>query len=154
MDQLTTNLKTNFELSFEISKEAIAAGLIVRYDTISYRDQEINFVSDVTGTQCFAQWNGELVDLGLHNIYYKEDMCRFVDRKLDFITDFRDCPDFVGAKLEYFNNSGYRDIKLSYQGRIIKVFLVHDAVDETLLITEAQRLLRLSGLLESPSEIT
>lgn len=153
MEQLITDLKTNSELSFEISKEAHAAGLIIRYDTIRYRDQEINFLSDVSGTQCFAQWNGELVNLGLHNIYYKEDMCRFVDRRLDFITDFRDCPDFVGAKLEYFNNSGYRDIKLSYRGRIIKVFLVQGTINETLLITEAKRLLLISGLLESPSEI-
>ena len=151
MEQLTTNSKTNSELSFEISNAAHAAGLVIRYDTISYRGQEINFVSDVTGTQCFAQWNGELVDLGLNNIYYKEDMCRFVDRRLDFITDFRDYPSFAGAKLEYFNNGGHRDAKLTYKGRIIKVFLAHEEageIDEISLISEATKALLTSAALD------
>ena len=146
--QLTPDLTTNSELSFEIYKEAQDAGLIIRYDTITYRGQEINFLSDVSGVQCFAQWRGELVDLGISNIYYKEDMCRFVDRRLDLITEFRDCPNFDGAKLEYFRNGDFRDIKFSYKGRIIKVFLVTGEVNETLLISEVKKLLRSSGLME------
>jgi hypothetical protein len=138
----------NSELSFEISKEARDAGLIIRYDTVLYREQEINFLSDPSGVQCFAQWNGQLVDLGLSNIYYKEDMCRVIDRKLDLITTFRDCPNFVGAKLEWFHNGDYRDIRLSYKGRIIKVFLVAGQVNETLLISESKKILLNSGLLE------
>lgn len=138
---------TNSELSFEIYDEAMAKGLIIRYDTISYRDNEINFVSDPSGHQCFAQWKGNLVDLGLDNIYYKEDMCRLVDHELDFITDFRDCPSFVGAKLEWFRNGDYRDIRLSYKGRILKVFLVAGEVNETLLISESRKVLETSGLL-------
>lgn len=141
-------MTTNSELSFEISKEAQDAGLIIRYDTVLYREQEINFLSDPSGVQCFAQWNNQLVDLGLSNIYYKEDMCRVVDRKLDLITTFRDCPDFVGAKLEYFHNGDYRDIRLSYRGRILKVFLVAGQVNETLLISESKKILLNSGLLE------
>ena len=135
-------------LSFEISEEAFSAGYIIRYDTISYRGQEINFLSDVSGVQCVAQWNKELVDLGLNNIYYKEDMCRFVDRRLDLITTFRNCPDFAGARLEYFQNGDYRDIRLLYKGRILKVFLVVGQVDETLLISESEKILINSGLLE------
>ena len=133
--------------SFEICDEAKRLGLVVRYDTIEYRDHEINFLSDPSGVQCFAQWQGRLVDLGLNNIYYKEEMCRFVDRCLDLITDFRNYPDFVGAKLEWFNNGSYRDIRLSYKGRILKVFLVAGPVDETLLISESKRILKSSGLL-------
>jgi hypothetical protein len=95
-----------------------------------------------------AQWRGRLIDLGLSNIYYKEDMCHFVDHELDFITDFRNCPDFVGAKLEYFRNGDYRDIRLTYKGRILKVFLVAGKVDETFLISESEKILRRSGLLE------
>lgn len=144
----TPDLTMNSELLFEISEEAQNLGLVIRYDSIIYRDQKINFLSDPTGHQCFAQWERELIDLGLDNIYYKEDMCRFVDYKLDFITDFRNCPDFTGAKLEYFKNGNYRDIKLSYKGRIIKVFLVVGPVNETLLISESEQLLRVSGLLE------
>jgi hypothetical protein len=138
----------NFEQLSEISKEAVDAGLVVRYDTISYRNQEINFLSSVDGVQCFAQWNNELIDLGLNNIFYKEDICRFIDYRLDFITDFRDCPDFAGAKLEYFHNGDFRDIRLVYRGRIIKVFLVAGEVNETRLISESKQILINSGLLE------
>ena len=121
---------------------------MIRYDTIEYRGQTINFLSDPSGVQCFAQWDEQLVDLGLNNIYYKEDMCKFIDYRLDLITDFRNFPNFVGAKLEYFHNGDYRDIRLSYKGRILKVFLVAGEVNEIQLISEAERILRSSGLLE------
>lgn len=134
--------------SFEICKEAKQLGLVVRYDTIEYRGHEVNFLSDPAGVQCFAQWNNQLVDLGLNNIYYKEDMCRFIDRQLDLITDFRDSPNFVGVKLEYFHNGDYRDIKLSYKGRILKIFLTAGPVNETWLISESEKILINSGLLE------
>lgn len=100
------------------------------------------------GVQCFAQWRGKLWDLGLNNIYYKETMCKAVDRTLDLITDFRNCPDFAGAKLEYFHNGDFRDARLCYKGRILKIFLVAGQVNETLLISESERLLRASGLLD------
>ena len=143
----TTNSTTSLEQSFEISKEARDQGLVVRYDTIEYRGEEINFLSDPMGTQCFAQWRGKLWDLGLNNIYYKEDMCRVVDRELDLMTDFRNLPDFAGAKLEHFRNGDFRDIRLCYKGRILKVFLVAGPVNETFLISESERILRSSGLL-------
>lgn len=134
--------------SFEICREAQQLGLVVRYDTIKYRDQEVNFLSDPAGVQCFAQWNNQLIDLGLNNIYYKEDICKFIDRKLDLITDFRNCPNFVGAKLEYFHNGDFRDIRLSYKGRILKIFLATGSVNETWLISESKKILFNSGLLE------
>lgn len=149
MEPLTTNSTTSSEKLSEICEEAKNAGLVIRYDTIVYRDQEINFLSDVTGEECWAQWNGELIDLGKHNLYYKEDMCKFIDRRLDFITDFRDCPNYVGAVLEYFNNGGYRDVRLLYKGRIIKIFLIAGEVCETLLIERARETLFYSGLLEN-----
>jgi len=145
---MTTDLLTSSEQSLETSKEAKQLGLVIRYDTIRYRGYEINFLSDPSGVQCFAQWEGKLVDLGLNNIYYKEDMCKFVDRELDLITDFRDSPNFVGAKLEYFHNGDFRDIKLSYKGRILKIFLVAGLVNETRIISESERILRTSGLLD------
>ena len=148
MDKLITSSTMNSELSFEIYKIAQDAGLIIRYDTIQYRGEEVNFVSDVSGVQCFAQWRGELVDLGVSNIYYKEDMCKYIDRKLDLITTFCNCPNFVGAKLEYFQNGDYRDIRLSYKGRILKVFLVAGYVNENFLISESEKILINSGLLE------
>ena len=148
MDNLVAVSRMNLDQSSEISDEAKRLGLVIRYDSIKYRGQEIQFLSDPMGTQCFAQWQDKLVDLGLNNIYYKEDMCKFIDRELDLITDFRNCPNFIGAKLEYFHNGDFRDIRLSYQGRILKVFLVAGPVNETFLITESERILRSSGLLD------
>lgn len=115
---------------------------------MKYRDQEVLFLSDPLGIQCFAQWKENLIDLGLNNIYYREDLCRYIDRKLDLISDFRNCPNFSGAKLEYFHNGEYRDIRLIYRGRLLKVFLVTGEVDETFLISESERILKTSGLLK------
>lgn len=145
------SLTTAYAKSYEICDEAQQLGLVVRYDTIEYRGETINFLSDPSGVQCFAQWNNRLIDLGLNNIYYKEDACKFIDRQLDLITDFRDCPNFVGAKLEYFHNGDYRDIRLSYQGRILKIFLVAGHVNETWIISESKRILLNSGLLAENS---
>ena len=138
---------TNSGQCSEISKRAQQLGLVVRYDTIEYRGETVNFLSDPSGVECWAQWKDQLINLGLNNIYYKEDMCKYIDRQLDLITDFRNCPNFVGAKLEYFHNGDFRDIRLVYKGRILKVFLVSGEVNETFLISESERILRTSGLL-------
>lgn len=147
MDSLVTTSMIASEKSFVLSDEAKRLGLVIRYDNIEYRGEEINFLSSVDGVQCFAQWQGELIDLGVNNIFYKEDACLFIDRRLDLITEFRNCPNFDGAKLEYFQNGDYRDIRLSYRGRILKVFLVVGQVDEIALISESEKILMNSGLL-------
>lgn len=147
---MLTNLSNSEQLS-EASNTPEALGLVVRYDTINYRDQEINFLSDPAGVQCFAQWNNELVDLGLNNIYYKEDMCKFIDRRLDLITTFPKLPEFQGAKLEWFHNGYSRDIRLLYKGRIVKVYLIAgdgSAVNLSYVINDAQQTLTKSGLIE------
>lgn len=135
---------TNLEQSSAISE------FPVRYDTITYRGQEINFLSDPAGVRCAGQWGDCIVELGLNNIYYKEDMCKFVDRKLDLITTFPKSPELQGAKLEWFRNGDFRDIRLSYRGRVLKVFLVRSStlVDIDQLIMESESLLYKSGLLE------
>ena len=138
---------TNSGQCSEISKRAQQLGLVVRYDTIEYRGETVNFLSDPSGVECWAQWKDQLINLGLNNIYYKEDMCKYIDRQLDLITDFRNCPNFVGAKLEYFHNGNFRDIRLVYKGRILKIFLVSGKVNETFLISESERILLTSGLL-------
>jgi hypothetical protein len=149
-DLLTANSKTNYDQSFSTSSELNARGLVIRYDTIHYRGQDINFLSDVDGTHVAAQWNDQVVDLGINNIYYKDDMCKFVDRQLDLITEFTEFPELAGAKLEWFRNGDYRDIRLLYKGRILKVFVtVTNAVNETFLISESKNILYNSGLLEN-----
>ena len=147
-------MTTNYSPSSETSSELKARGLVVRYGSMEYRDQIINFLSDPMGVQCVAQWNNQIVDLGLNNIYYKEDMCRFIDRVLDLITEFPDEPRLVGAKLEYFHNGDFRDIRLIYKGRILKIFLVAgNRVNETFLISESRNILYNSGLLEPIDEL-
>lgn len=121
-----------------------ASNLVVRYDTISYRGYEINFLSDPAGVHCAGQWEGEIVDLGLNNIYYKEDMCRFIDRRLDLITTFPKSPELQGAKLEWFHNGDFRDIRLCYKGRLIKIYLsINDGsiVNLSYIINDAQQIL-------------
>ena len=147
-------IENNTETSSETSSELKARGLVVRYGSMEYRDQTVNFLSDPMGDQCVAQWNDQIVDLGLNNIYYKEDMCRFIDRVLDLITEFPDEPRLVGAKLEYFHNGDFRDIRLIYKGRILKIFLVAgNRVNETFLISESRNILYNSGLLEPIDEL-
>lgn len=151
--QIPDSMMSYSQLS-ETSSELKVRGLVVRYGSMEYRDQVINFLSDPMGVQCAAQWNGQIVDLGLNNIYYKEDMCRFVDRVLDLITEFSDEPRLVGAKLEYFQNGDFRDIRLKYKGRILKIFLVAgNHVNETFLISESRNILYNSGLLEPIDEL-
>lgn len=153
-NKLVAASKQSSEISFQACDEAKRLGLVIRYDTIEYRGHEVNFLSDPMGVQCFAQWQGKLIDLGLNNIYYKEDACKYIDRELDLITDFRNCPNFIGAKLEYFNNSGYRDIRLSYKSRILKVFLVAGEVNDNWIISESERILLSSGLLDEIDQIS
>ena len=148
MEQLTTDSRMSCETFLNLSDEAKQLGLVIRYDTIKYRDQEVQILSDPMGIQCFAQWNNQLIDLGLNNVSYKEDICKFIDRKLDLITDFRDCPNLIGAKLEYFNNGSYRDIRLLYKGRTLKIFLVAGDVNEKWIISESEKILMSSGLLD------
>lgn len=145
VDKLITDSMMHYETSLH---RYDTKGLPIRYDAITYRDHEIEFLSDPAGVQCFGKCKDWLVDLGLNNMYYKEDMCKFIDRQLDLISDFRDSPDFVGAKLEYFHNGDFRDIKLSYKGRILKIFLVTGPVNETWIISESKKILTGSGLLE------
>ena len=132
---------------FQASEDAKRLGLVIRYDEIEYRNQKIVFLSDPAGDQCFANWGNQLIDLGLNNRAYKEDICKAVDRTLDLITDFRNCPNFTGAKLEYFHNGDFRDIRLMYKGRLIKCFLVAGEVNETFVISESINILNNSGLL-------
>lgn len=121
----------------------------LRYNTIEYRGERVEFILSPDGRQAFAHWRDRKIDLGLDNIYYKEDMCKYIDRELDLISTFPKFPELQGAQLEWFNNSGYRDIRLKYKGRIMKVFLITaGVVDETFLISESADILRRSGLLD------
>lgn len=121
---------------------------LIKYEVISYRDKTVEFLSDISGDYYFARIDGELVDLGYHPVATKETIQKFIDRRLDLITEFRDYPDLEGSVLTYFNNGGFRDIALKYKGRLLKIFIVTGSINEIQLISESIRILRTSGLLD------
>jgi hypothetical protein len=45
-----------------------------------------------------------------------------IDDHLDTITRFEEQPAFYGSKLEYFDNAGFRDVRLIYRGRVLGVW--------------------------------
>ena len=95
-------------------------------DTLDYREQHIDFYNDDYGQQVYTVWNNENISFGTYNSNYKSDMKYLIDRKLDLITDFPELmPEGIyGAELRWFDNSGWDDIKLTYKGRIIKIYTV------------------------------
>ena len=116
----------------------------LKYDTIEYRDHTITFFSDPAGDVIVAKLpSGELLDFGYHNLDYREEVCRVIDRQLDLIASFSDDEFEQAAKLEYFNNAGYRDARLLYKDRILKVFVLSDStrVSRSELIKEAEKVL-------------
>lgn len=148
MAPLATDLEKSSSGSFETCNSDNYR--YIKYEVIDYRGQVVEILSDLPGDNFYAKLNDEIIYLGYHNINYKEDLCRLIDRKLDLITTFQFDTELRGAQLSYFNNNGYRDIKLTYKGRLLKVFLTNGStVNETSVISEAARLLRSSGLLEN-----
>jgi hypothetical protein len=95
----------------------------VPVDHLDYRGVQLNFYEDLSGHQILAIWKDTIYEFGVYNTMYKDDAKLLIDEKLDTITRFENDPFSFGAKLEYFENAGYRDIKLSYRGRTIKVYL-------------------------------
>lgn len=55
---------------------------------------------------------------------YKDDMRHIIDEKLDCITRFEDT-DINGARLSWFDNCGFRDVKLTYRLREITVYTIN-----------------------------
>ena len=80
------------------------------------------------------------IGLGCYNFAYKDDIDYIIDQKLDTIYRF-ELP-YFGAKIEWFDNNGYRDIRLVYRNRILKIFLT----PETYVLTdiEKQKIITLS----------
>jgi hypothetical protein len=60
-----------------------------------------------------------------------------IDDFLDTVTRFEEYPELYGSKLEYFQNSGFRDLRLTYRGRVLKVYLLCGAPDLENLKKEA-----------------
>lgn len=110
----------------------------VQIDSFSYRGIEVGFYEDVSGHQLTAIWEDKLFQFGVYNTSYRDDMKMIIDDYLDTITRFEDYPNLYGSKLEYFQNAGFRDIRLSYRGRILKIYpLTETFKDERAVIEDA-----------------
>ena len=78
-------------------------------------------------------------------------MKAIIDDSLDTITRFDQFQDLAGAKLTWFQNGKYRDIKLTYCGRLLKVFLVADEsrVNTDQLISDCVNIIQKVGIEEN-----
>lgn len=109
----------------------------IQIDSFSYRGIEVAFYEDVNGHQLTAIWEDRLLEFGVYNTSYREDMKMVIDDFLDTVTRFEEYPELYGSKLEYFQNSGFRDLRLTYRGRILKVYLLSGNPDLDKLKKEA-----------------
>lgn len=111
--------------------------------TFEYRGISVPIYVNEPG-QCF--WtilDGTEIGFGSFNTDYEEDLKYLIDQKLDLICRF---DNFPGAKLEWFDNGfNYRDIRLVYKTRTVKIFLVHGTVTPDIietLKTESESILK------------
>ena len=96
----------------------------VPIDTLNYRGFEVNLYEDLQGKQLVAIWQDQLYELGTNNTVYQDDLKMLIDEHLDTISRFENYPELWGSKLEYFQNSDFRDIRLSYRGRVLKIYRI------------------------------
>lgn len=109
-------------------------------ETYTYRGISVDIYNDDYGQQFYCTLFGEEVGFGAFNLNYREDLEYLIDEKLDVITRF---PKFHGSCLRWFNNGGYRDIKLVYKQRVLKIFLVGnpEMVNFEQLQTDSEKIL-------------
>lgn len=109
----------------------------VPIDTLNYRGFKVNLYEDIQGKQLVAIWQDQLYELGTNNTVYQDDLKMLIDEYLDTISRFENYPELWGSKLEYFQNSDFRDIRLSYRGRLLKIYLLKGEVNINALKQDA-----------------
>lgn len=128
-------------------RKALPAGNLVdfRFDTLDYRDQHIDFYEIPEISQIYAIWNRVKIDLEVDNrSRYIESIKQIIDYQLDTIKEFSYPEMNSFARLEFFDNAGHRDIRLLYNNRIIKIYVVsnHEELNFINLIADAQELIK------------
>lgn len=111
-------------------------------DHLSYRGVDIDFYEDASCHQLVAIWKDQLVEFGSYNTQAREDMKLLIDEDLDTITRFSYDPKFYGAKLEYFQNGAFSDIRLVYRGRVLYIFLNPNQADLDMIKKSAETILK------------
>jgi hypothetical protein len=143
---LAVSLPTNLDQSLQISNSELQVA-----DTLTYRGITVEFFQDPMGSQIWTYWRNKPIGFGTDNWNYKDDMKAIIDDSLDTITRFDQFQDLAGAKLTWFQNGKYRDIKLTYCGRLLKVFLVADEsrVNTDQLISDCVNIIQKVGIEEN-----
>lgn len=143
---LAVSLPTSSDQLSLISKSELQVA-----DTLTYRGITVEFFQDPMGSQIWTYWKNQPVGFGTDNWNYKDDMKAIIDDSLDTITRFDQFQDLAGAKLTWFQNGKYRDIKLTYCGRLLKVFLVADEsrVNTDQLISDCVNIIQKVGIEEN-----
>jgi hypothetical protein len=106
----------------------------IQIDSFSYRGIDVGFYEDTSGHQITAIWEDNLFQFGVYNTSYRDDMKIIIDDHLDTITRFEEQPAFYGSKLEYFDNAGFRDVRLIYRGRVLGIWT--DVTEVTMKLIE------------------
>jgi hypothetical protein len=86
-------------------------------------------------------WKDKVIEFGVYNTVYHDDMKMIIDDHLDTITRFSELPEFYGSKLTWFQNGSFSDIKLVYKGRVLKVYINPNENDLFSIIEDAKRTL-------------
>lgn len=114
----------------------------VPLDSMTYRGISVDFYEDCLGHQVVTMWKDKVIEFGVYNTVYQDDMKLIIDDHLDTITRFRDQPELYGSKLTWFQNGSFRDIKLVYKGRLLKVYININENDLFSIVQDAETVLR------------
>lgn len=114
----------------------------VPLDSMTYRGISVDFYEDCLGHQVVTMWKDKVIEFGVYNTVYQDDMKLIIDDHLDTITRFRDQLELHGSKLTWFQNGSSRDIKLVYKGRLLKVYININENDLFSIIQDAETVLR------------
>ena len=110
----------------------------VPLDSMTYRGISVDFYEDCLGHQVVTMWKDKVIEFGTYNTVYQDDMKLIIDDYLDTITRFTEDPKFQWSKLTWFQNGKFRDIKLLYKNRILKIYTDIDENDLFSIIDDAR----------------
>lgn len=130
----TSNLETNL-------KQIHLSESWVPLDSMTHRGITVNFYEDCLGHQVVTMWKDKVIEFGVYNTVYQDDMKMIIDDHLDTITRFSEYPEFHGSKLTWFQNGSFSDVKLLYRGRILKVYTNVNENDLFWMVDDARKVL-------------
>lgn len=110
----------------------------VPLDSMTYRGISVDFYEDCLGHQVVTMWKDKVIEFGVYNTVYQDDMKLIIDDHLDTITRFSEDSKFQWSKLTWFQNGKFRDIKLLYKNRILKIYTDVDENDLFSIIDDAK----------------